>query len=135
MNEAFARNTEGYAAVNLYEPFNNPGLTNVSIGRAADGSISFNVDPHPNHDGHALIAKLVNGVVDATYAPGAPDPAPVVPVPAPLAPTEPVPAPQRLASTGDGVTGALAAVACLVAAGALGVCALRRMREGERARS
>ncbi len=142
MNEAFARNTEGYAAVNLYEPFNNPGLTNVSIGRAADGSISFNVDPHPNHDGHALIAELVNGVVDATYAPGAPDPAPVVPdpapvvpVPAPLAPTEPVPAPQCLASTGDGVTGALAAVACLVAAGALGVCALRRMREGERARS
>ena len=142
MNEAFARNTEGYAAVNLYEPFNNPGLTNVSIGRAADGSISFNVDPHPNHDGHALIAELVNGVVDATYAPGAPDPAPVVPdpapvvpVPAPLAPIEPVPAPQRLASTGDGVTGALAAVACLVAAGALGVCALRRMREGERARS
>ena len=142
MNEAFARNTEGYAAVNLYEPFNNPGLTNVSIGRAADGSISFNVDPHPNHDGHALIAELVNGVVDATYAPGAPDPAPVVPdpapvvpVPAPLAPTEPVPAPQRLASTGDGVTGALAAVACLVAAGALGVCALRRMREGERTSS
>lgn len=142
MNEAFARNTEGYAAVNLYEPFNNPGLTNVSIGRAADGSISFNVDPHPNHDGHALIAELVNGVVDATYAPGAPDPAPVVPdpapvvpVPAPLAPIEPVPAPQRLASTGDGVTGALAAVACLVAAGALGVCALRRMREGERTSS
>lgn len=142
MNEAFARNTEGYAVVNLYEPFNNPGLTNVSIGRAADGSISFNVDPHPNHDGHALIAELVNGVVDATYAPGAPDPAPVVPdpapavpVPAPLAPIEPVPAPQRLASTGDGVTGALAAVACLVAAGALGVCALRRMREGERTSS
>ena len=141
MNEAFARNTEGYAAVNLYEPFNNPGLTNVSIGRAADGSISFNVDPHPNHDGHALIAELVNGVVDATYAPGAPDPAPVVPdpapvvpVPAPLAPIEPVPAPQRLASTGDGVTGALAAVACLVAAGALGG-ALRRMREGERTSS
>ena len=142
MNEAFARNTEGYAAVNLYEPFNNPGLTNVSIGRAADGSISFNVDPHPNHDGHALIAELVNGVVDATYAPGAPDPAPVVPdpapvvpVPAPLAPTEPVPAPQRLASTGDGVTGALAAVACLVAAGALGVCALRSLRPAVSARS
>lgn len=137
MNEAFVRNTEGYAAVNLYEPFNNPGLTNVSIGRAADGSISFNVDPHPNHDGHALIVKLVNGVVDATYAPGAPDPAPVVPDPAPIVPvpalpasTAPAPAPQRLASTGDGAPGALAVVACLMATGALGACAARRKREG-----
>lgn len=66
MNRAF-ETPVGYYAVDLYGAFNNPGLTNVEIKRDVDGSLVFNVDPHPNPDGHALIGRLMNAQIDATF--------------------------------------------------------------------
>lgn len=67
MNEAF-ENPVGYEAVNLYEPFNHPDLTNVKIERDKDGDLVFSVDPHPNTDGHALIGTLMNERIDQTFS-------------------------------------------------------------------
>ncbi|WP_197735965.1 SGNH/GDSL hydrolase family protein [Arabiibacter massiliensis] len=129
MNEAFDKNTEGCTAVDLYEPFNNPGLTNVQIGRAEDGSIVFGVDSHPNHDGHALIARLMNAAIDATYRPVAPPPAPEPEAEPPAAGggSEAAAPGTPLASTGDGAPHPLVLAAAAGAALSLAAGARRRM--------
>ncbi|MDE8735242.1 hypothetical protein P0G10_19300, partial [Eubacteriales bacterium DFI.9.88] len=66
MNQAFNKNTAGYHSIDLYEPFNQDDLTNVEITRddnstpniPGDDIINLNIDPHPNHQGHQLIADL-----------------------------------------------------------------------------
>lgn len=79
MNKAFEVNTEGYTAINLYDSFNKPGLTNVSITRdpgkdtesLKDDILDIGFDPHPNTVGHKLIYDTVALVIDETYIPGA----------------------------------------------------------------
>ncbi len=77
MNEAFTVNTEGYTIIPLYEAFNNTGLTNVNISRDAglsmellpDDTLNFQLDPHPNTDGHQLIYDIVMPTIQNSYAP------------------------------------------------------------------
>ncbi|MGN0452250.1 MAG: GDSL-type esterase/lipase family protein [Ruminococcus sp.] len=77
MNTAFDTNTEGYIKVDLYEDFSEGGLTNVSIYRdnngtpldSSDDTFDFNVDPHPNKDGHKVIADNIIEALDANYTP------------------------------------------------------------------
>ena len=68
MNKAFAVNTEGYYAVDLFTHFNNKGLTNVDIGSdPVTGELHFDIDPHPNAKGHALISVILNERISSTY--------------------------------------------------------------------
>ena len=78
MNRAFEINTDGYTVINLYDRFNEAGLTNVSISRdqgedsesLQDDILELGVDPHPNAKGHKLIYDIVMPVIDTTYIPG-----------------------------------------------------------------
>lgn len=80
MNQAFKKNTAGYHSIDLYKPFNQDDLTNVEITRddnstpniPGDDIINLNIDPHPNHEGHQLIADLALPVIERTYTPGMP---------------------------------------------------------------
>ncbi|MHB1153106.1 MAG: GDSL-type esterase/lipase family protein [Eubacteriales bacterium] len=53
-----------YKIAAVYDSFNAPGRTNVDL-------ISFNMDPHPNTDGHAIIADAVLSIVNYDALPAA----------------------------------------------------------------
>ncbi|MCQ4636887.1 GDSL-type esterase/lipase family protein [Anaerovorax odorimutans] len=70
MNKAF-NNSSGYHVIDLYDDFDQAGLTNVQISHDSNG-ISLNFDPHPNTKGHKVIADLALPVIQSTYASKAP---------------------------------------------------------------
>lgn len=52
LNSALDASSEDYTIVPIYEDFNTTGLTNADID-------TFNMDPHPNIEGHKVIAEAV----------------------------------------------------------------------------
>lgn len=73
MNKAFELPDERYEKVDLYETFNNTGLTNVNIsGNAADETLVIDLDPHPNAAGHAKIAQIMTDAASGSFHPSDP---------------------------------------------------------------
>lgn len=59
INEAFNENSEEYKLIDVYSAFNNSEVSLVNAN-----SDTFNFDPHPNKEGHAVIAKLFSEAIE-----------------------------------------------------------------------
>ena len=70
MNQAFEANSGGYTSVDLYDTFNQQGMTNVDIRNEGD-DLYLNLDPHPNARGHQAIEKLLEeaALTSGSYQP------------------------------------------------------------------
>ncbi len=53
----------GYAIAPVYEEFDGSSITLTNAGFDLGGAF-FSVDPHPNADGHALIAKIYQRIIE-----------------------------------------------------------------------
>lgn len=69
INQAFSADAPDYTLVDVYTPFHEQELTNVHIDFKQPSS--FNLDPHPSVQGHAVIGNLMTTAFQNAHAPKA----------------------------------------------------------------
>ena len=65
INEAFHSSSKEYTVINAYSIFQKDGYTNVKAG-TLENLEKFNLDPHPNREGHIQIAEKIYEKLDLT---------------------------------------------------------------------
>lgn len=65
INKNFNTYSYDYKLIDLYTAFNKGGLTNANINSMADMSL-MSVDPHPNAEGHKVIAEALLNAIGIT---------------------------------------------------------------------
>lgn len=67
INQAFSADAPDYTLVDVYTPFHEQELTNVHVDLLQLSS--FNLDPHPSVQGHAVIGELITAAFQNAHAP------------------------------------------------------------------
>ncbi len=69
INQAFSADDPDYALADVYTPFQQENLTNISFDANPQNLASFQPDPHPSVKGHKAIADLLIAAVKQDNAP------------------------------------------------------------------
>lgn len=64
MNEAFNKNSMEYTLIDAYQLFSKGSLVNVTFDLEPTGSVNF--DPHPNKEGHQVLAEAFQSAIHET---------------------------------------------------------------------